>query len=352
MSCRMIVRAAGLALAACLTLPAPAAAAGTGPSVLVTLTRLRRGTLPRQLTAYGTVRASHTGGKVLMASASAVVGTVAAHFGQRVRAGDPLVTLLPSPQTSAAYQRAKSALMVANNLVESTRKLFSLHLATSQQLAQANKARIDARATLKALRTSGAGGAHVLRAPFTAIVTALSVHTGDIVNEGSPLATLAAPGRLVLVAGVVPSQALEVRAGERAEVEAAGSDRWVPARVVLGGAAAESGSGLVPVRIELPPGKFLPGELAQARITTARVRGYVVPHQAILVNDGGSTYVVQAANGIAHKVAVRVLAYNAGKDVIAGALDPHAALVLSGNYQLDNGMRIRLADPARGGAKR
>ncbi len=341
-------------LAAAAWVALPARADGTkaaAPSVLVTLTRLKRGTLAHVVAAYGTVRASNSGGKVLMAPESAVVGVVDAHLGQQVRAGAPLVTLLPSPQSSVAYQQAKSALMVAKNLVKSTRRLFHLHLATTQQLAQAHKAESDARVTLAALHASGAGGAHILRAPFEAIVTALSVHSGDIVTVGSPMLTLAAPGRLVLSAGVVPSQALEVHAGDRAAVKAAGSDHWVSARVAVGGAAANPASGLVPVQIALPPGKFLPGEVAEARIVTAQVLGYVVPHRAILVDNGGATYVVQAVNGIAHKVPVRVLDSEADENVISGALDPHAALVLTGNYQLDDGMRIRLADPRAKGGK-
>ena len=336
----------GLAAAAWRALPARAdGTQAAASSVLVTLTRLKRGTLPHVVAAYGTVRASNSGGKVLMAPESAVVGVVDAHLGQQVRAGAPLVTLLPSPQTSVAYQQAKSALMVAKDLVKSTRRLFTLHLATTQQLAQARKAESDARVTLHALHASGAGGAYMLRAPFESIVTALSVHSGDIVVVGSPMLTLAAPSRLVLSAGVVPAQAREVHAGDRATVKAAGSDHWVSARVAVGGAAANLASVLVPVQIALPPGKFLPGEVAEARIVTAEVLGYVVPHRAILVNDSGTPYVVQALNGIAHKVPVRILDSDTDENVIAGALDPHAALVLTGNYQLEDGMRIRLADP-------
>ncbi len=347
MSRPTLARAVCPALLVCLALSPVLANAATSPSVLVTLTQLRRGALSHVISAYGTVRASNSGGKVLMAPESAVVGTVEAHLGQQVSRGAALVTLLPSPQTSVAYQRAKSALMVARNLVKSTRKLFSLHLATVQQLAQARKAQSDARVTLAALHASGGAGAYVLRAPFPAIVTALSVHSGDIVTVGSALLGLAAPSRLVLAAGVVPAQAREVHSGDRALVKAAGSNQWVHAHVVLGGAAAGSGSGLVPVQIALPPGKFLPGEVAVARIVTAQVHGYVVPHRAVLVDKSGATYVVQARNGIAHKVPVRVLDFDSDQDVIAGALDPHAALVLSGNYQLENGMRIRLDDPAR-----
>ena len=349
MSCRLIAGVVGVALAAAV-LPAPARAAGNSTSsVQVTLTPLRTGSLPHVVIAYGTVQPSNTGGRVLMAAASGVVGTVYVRVGQPVSAGAPLLEVLPSPQSAATYHQARSALKVARALLGSTRKLYGLHLATNQQLAAAQQAELDAEANLAALKATGAGGPTVLRAPFAAVVTGLTAETGTIVSQGSALATLASPDRLVLAAGVVPAQATGMSAGDPAEVQAAGSEQWLSARVAMRGAASISNTGLVPVQIALPPGKIMPGEVARARITTAQVHGFLVPHAALLVNDRGAPYVVQAVNGIAHKVPVKVLDEHYDQDIIAGALDPHAPVVLAGDYQLHNGMRIRIAKPGAPG---
>lgn len=349
MSRRMIAWIASLALAAA-ALAQPALAAGApAPTVLATLTPLRQGSLPHVVIAYGTVQPSNTGGRALMAAESGVIGTVYVRVGERVRAGAPLVQVLPSPQSGAAYHQALSALKVARALLSSTRKLYGLHLATNQQLAAAQKSELDAEENLAALRAAGAGGPDVLRAPFPAVVTALTAETGSIVSQGSPLAMLASPDRLVLAAGVVPGQALSISVGNAAVVEATGSDEWVSGRVAMRGAASAPNSGLVPVQIALPPGKFMPGEVAKARITTAEVHGFLVPHAALLVDDRGAPYVVQAVNGIARKVPVRVLDEYADQDIIAGALDPHAPVVLAGDYQLENGMHIRVAEPGEAG---
>ena len=88
--------------------------------------------------------------------------------------------------------------------------------------------------------------------------------------------------------------------------------------------------------------------MAQAAITTRQLRGYVVPHEAVLVNDSGSPYVVQAIDSVARKVPVRILDAHGNQDVIQGKLDAHAPIVLTGNYQLDDGMKVRLADSAPG----
>jgi len=114
------------------------------------------------------------------------------------------------------------------------------------------------------------------------------------------------------------------------------------------GAVAEADTGLVPVDIALPPGQFYPGEMAEAIITTGQMHGYVVPHSAVLVNESGAPYVVQAIDGTAKKVPVQVVGAHGDEDVITGALNARAPLVLAGNYQLDDGMKVRLSDPPAG----
>jgi RND family efflux transporter MFP subunit len=316
-------------------------------SVLVTLTRLQQGSLPHVVIGYGTVEPSAAGHKIVMAPVSAIVAEVEVRPGEEVPAGAPLIQLAPSPATAASYTQAKSALSVAAHLLASTRKLVAAHLATLQQLADAEKSESDARSALQALDAVGAGGRHVIRAPFRAIVTALATTPGSIVAEGATLLDLAAPQNLVLNVGVVPAQAAAIHANDSAAVELIGGSQSVAGKVLVRGAMAEADTGLVPVAIALPPQGFLPGEMARAAITTGQMRGYVVPHEAVLVNDGGEPYVVQAVAGIAHKVPVQVLGSHGDEDVISGALNARAPLVLSGSHQLDDGMKVRTADTPR-----
>ncbi len=353
MSRRSIAPAACVALGLLAGLPpAHAGAAQVKPSVRVTLAQLKEGVLPHQVIAYGTIGPSSAGRKTIMAPVSAVVGEVYVRLGEAVSRGAPLVRLMPSPQTAAAYAQARSALVVARHLLVSTRKLVAEHLATAQQLDDAERSMTDARAQLRAFQSLGASGSNIVRAPFSAIVTALTASPGAIVTPGSPLLDLAAPRALVLTAGVVPAQAGEINAGDRARVTLIGGQRSVAGRVVLRGEVTLSGSGLVPIEIALPPGRFMPGEMGEAVITTREVRGYVVPHAAILVNSSGATYVVQAVDQIAHQVRVRIVDSHGDRNVITGPLVARAPLVLTGNHQLSNGMRIRLADPRSRGARR
>jgi membrane fusion protein (multidrug efflux system) len=316
----------------------------TGPSVAVELTALHKGSLPRSVTAYGMVGTGPAAQQTIQAPVAAIVDAIYVKPGEQVAADAPLLRLGPSPTTAASYTQAVIALQAANQEVQRTRTLLGQHLATRQQLATVEKAAADAQVALAALKTEGAGSPQILRAPFPAIVTAVSTSPGAIVAQGAALVDLARPSELVLHAGVVPSQAVEIQPGDTATVVPLGEKRAADGQVVLRGSVVDPKTGLVPVDISLPAGRFFAAEMAQANIVVGKAEGYVVPHQAILVNDQGAPYVVQAVDGRARQVPVQIVLSDGARDVIAGSLDPAAPLVLAGNYQLTNGMAIRDAN--------
>lgn len=319
-------------------------ASGEAPSVLVRTTPVREGSLPQIVTAYGTVQANSADRDAVSVTLPARVETVYVRVGQSVRKGAPLLRLAPTPQSQAAYAQAVSALHVASDLVSRTRELFREHLATRQQLSSAETGRADARSSLDALVAQGAAGRTTIRAPFPGIVTAISTSVHAVASVGAVLLELVRPEALVLDVGVEPNEASQIRPGDAVSVRAIGSKRALRAVVSMRGAVVDAATGLVPVEISLPPGALLPGQWAEGHITVGRVHGYVVPHEAILVDSSGSTYVVQVHQGIAKIVHVRVLAALGARDTVSGPLDGGAPVVLAGNYQLSDGMRVRRAN--------
>jgi membrane fusion protein, multidrug efflux system len=336
---------------AVLSIAAPPAAAvdpqsSGNPSALVQLTKLRKGSLPRAIMVFGKVEASAAMKQTIMAPATAVVEALFVKPGEQVAAGAPLVQLGPTPGTAAAYEKAVSALNDAQGLAERTRSLLDQHLATRQQLADAEKSVADAQASLTALSAEGASKSQTLAAPFDAIITGVSTSLGTIVNQGAALLDLTRTSGLVFHAGAVPEQAREIHEGDAATVTALGGGTPGEGTVLLRGVIVDPQTGLVPIDITLPNGGFFAGQTAQARIVTGTVEGYIVPHEAVLLNDYGAPYVVQVPNLIAREVPVTILLSSGAEDVVTGALDPAAPLVLAGNYQLHDGMKVRVPDSA------
>lgn len=316
-------------------------------SALVQTVPLRQGAVPRTVNAYGVVQPEPGAQNTVPAPLSAEVAQVYVRNGQRVAAGAPLVQLLPTPGAAASYSQAVSALKVATQATQRTRQLLSQFLATQQQLTDAQKAESDARSALAALQAQGAGGPSTLRAPFDAIVTGISATTRALVTEGTPLIDLARPSGLVLMVGVPPEAATQMKAGDRASVTPVGGSTAYPGNVVIRGALVQPDSGLVSVEITLPVQKFVPGEAAEASISVGEVSGYLVPHDAVLINESGDNYVVQEIGGKGKLVDVKVLGTQGASDVISGPLDANAPLVTTGNYQVQDGMPLRRATPAQ-----
>ncbi len=346
-----VIALGAASLCAVLSATADDSAAADNVSVLVHTTTVTRGTLPRTLVAFGAAQPDPAARLAVMAPVAARLAAVYVRVGERVAKGAPLVTLAPTPTTAAAYEAAVSAERVARDALVRTRQLQAQQLATEPQVAAADKAESDARAALAALSAQGAAGPVVVRAADVAIVTAVTATAGAIVVGGAPLIELARRTGLELVAGVTPADAPLVKTGEDAAVMPVGAHAPVPGHVSMRGAAVDSASGLVPVEIALPAGALLPGESAQALITTARVSGFVVPHEAVLVNDAGNTYVVQVERGVAKTVTVRVLVAGGERDVVDGPLDASAPLILAGAYQLQDGMKVRVGPIAQQDAR-
>jgi len=320
------------------------------PSVLVQTMPLQRGKLARTVTAYGVVQAGPGAQNSIVAPVAAQVAQVYVRSGQAVPAGAPLVQLLPSPPTQANYAQAVSALKVATEATGRAREMLSQYLATRQQLADAEKAESDARAALDALRAQGAGGPRTMRAPFDAIVTGVSTNVRALVTEGTALLDIARASGLVLMVGVSPDEAASIAAGNAVSVTPVGDSMMYAGKVLERGAIVQTDTGLVPVQVTLPPHKFLPGESAQAVITVGQVAGFVVPHDAVLIDDNGNSYVVQAVGDTAKVVNVQVVDRQDGRDIISGPLNAQAPVVVSGNYQAQDGMKLRIAPAGAAGA--
>lgn len=350
MNYRMIASAAFVAVWA--NCSAASQAGFTQPSVLVTVTALRKGSLPQTVTAFGAVQSSPSSLESITAKANDTVEALYVHEGDQVAAGAPLLALAPGLQTIVAYRQAQAARRDARSAVARTRRLAAQHLATAQDLANAERAYADAQTALDALEAEGAAGPVTLHAPFPAIVMRLLVSKGVSVASGTPLLELARPERLVLRVGVTPADARLIKVGDTAQITALGSEQARPASVLRCGAIVDPASGLVPVDVALASDHLFPGEAAKATITVGHAIGYVVPHSAILVDDRGNPYVVQAVEGKARRVSVQIVATQGSQTAIHGdALDARQALVLSGNYQLDDGMALRSKNTGKESAK-
>jgi len=327
----MLVPLAGLAQ------PAPA----PKPSVLIQTQAARQGSVPRMLTAYGSVQPSPNGGsEALSLLRAGRVTRVTAVLGQTVRRGQSLVTVTADPAALAAYRQATSAMTLATGEHTRISQMLSQHLATRDQLAQAEKAVADA--------------------PFDGVVSALLAAPGARVAAGAPLVTLARSDRYVAAVGVEPGQRGLLAPNQAVQVQPLDGGSSVPGSVLAVGGMLDPQSRLVPVMVSLTSGggqpdasgTLLPGGPVRAVVTVGEMRGWLVPRNAVMTDTAG-TYLFQVNGTTAARVAVRVVGTSGDTTVVEGPIDASRAVVTSGNTQLQDGglVRMQQADAGRTAAK-
>lgn len=340
------------------------------PSVLVTTETPHQGSLPRTLTAYGTVQAAPGGGsQTLSVLRTGQVTEVLVAPGHAVHRGQKLLVISAGPAALAAYKQAVDAVKLATSTRTHTAQLLAQHLATKDQLAQADKAAADAQSTLNALNQGGGEGGggsaeQTLTAPSDGVVSNVAVAPGARIAAGTPLLTLARSGRFVASVGIEPAQRDLVTAGQSARVESLYGGGAEQGSVLSVGAMLDPTTRLVPVLID-PPQKdpsagrqggsdaglgigLLPGAPVRVVVQVGSMQGWIVPRDAVLT-DAKGPYVFQVTGGKAVRVDVQIVGKSGNTTVITGALDLKHALVVSGNYQLQDGAAVR-EEPTTAGA--
>lgn len=315
--------------------------ADTAPSVLVTTQPVTQGSLPSTVTAYGSAAPAPNGQQTLSVPQPGQVTGLAVTAGMAVRAGYPLVTFVIAPSAHSTYQMAADALAAAQKQRASTQALFAQQLATHDQLAQADKAVMDAQAALTALSAEGADHTvQTLNAPFDGIVTAVSVAQGDRTQPGAPLVTVARATGLIVSTGVDPAERPQLHVGAAAILERLSGGPPISGRVIRVDSALDPKTRMIAVDLAFPAGALLPGEGMRATIVTGRVTGWVVPHQAV-VTAKGPPRVFQVVSGHAKAVPVSIVLSSPSGDVVQGALVSSRPLIVDGAYQVSDGDTVR-----------
>jgi RND family efflux transporter MFP subunit len=318
------------------------------PSVLVTTVPPQQGSAPEILTVYGSAEPAPNGMVSVSLLRAGQVTALYAAAGQAVRSGDKLLEFGADPAAVATYEQAASTLEAAKRDRAQTAALVGQQLATRAQLAHADKAVADARSALDALDRAGGGKrSETIRAPFDAVVASVAVAQGDRLQAAAPLLQLARLDRLVIAVGVEPAQRGKITVGAPANLELLGGDGEQLAGTVASVAGqVDSKARLVECLVQPAGGQLLPGAAYRVGIEIGRPSGWLVPREAVLLDDDGA-HLFQVKDDKAVAVPVRVLGQSGEDSLVDGALDPAAPIVASGSYQLTDGAAIRLPPETR-----
>ena len=336
----LLTIALSVALASCQRDPVASAQDAVTASVEVAKPSL--GQMPRIAVAYGDIVAGPASQQAVGFGMDGRVVSLVTVAGDTVRRGQELGVFQFSASSVAAYGQARSAVDVAAGSLARLERLRDDHLATDEQLAQARKAYADAQASLTVYpRQTMRSGSVPIVSPIDGKVVALSASVGQPVAANTPVLIVAPEGDQVLLGGVEPELAAQIRPGMSVDMTPVAGGAVVPATVLRAGGAIDGTTHLVPVQIR-PDRPLLLGSAWRADIALTQVKGWIVPADAV-VEEGAQRWLYQVREGRAYRVSVQVLLERDGTAVLQGDVAPDRLMVVKGGTQLSEGMNVAVS---------
>jgi membrane fusion protein, multidrug efflux system len=314
------------------------------PTARVTLVPLQVGPIAQPLEAYGVIESAPGADQLIPAPYDCLVRNVHVTVGTPVAAGDLLLEISASPDSQLLLETARSALLVADRTLSATQERFDLKLATNQELIVARQAEADGRARVGSLQARGLGGDGMIRAPSAGVVMRIDAARGSQFLMGAPLVTVATTqgreARLGVESGdrllVARNQPATLTSTERSEPVS------VDSQVRSVGAALDAATGSLEVRVPVPgTAALMLGEHVRAQIQIAlHPTAQIVPRSAVLPDgDAQVLFTVKDHKAVRHEVRLGIA--NADRlEVLGAGLQAGDAVVVSGNYELTDGMAV------------
>lgn len=285
---------------------------------------------------------------VVSAPVAGMVNSIAIARGDRVEAGQALVTM-ESPSfvsLQREYLHAVAQDVLAAQQLKRNTDLFEGKAVPQRVLeasqTEARQASIAVAERKQMLRLSGLSdtaigkltseaaisGALSVAAPQSATVVEIVVAPGQRVEQSAPLVKLARLSPLWIEIAVPASSVRSIKPGARIEIDGYAT----PGRVILVSETTDAATQTVLVRAEVPnDGELRPGQAAAARIAfvSSDEGAWEIPYSALFRRGEQASVFVATADGF-RLVPVKLLAEDQEHVVVSGAFTDKDEVAVSG----------------------
>jgi membrane fusion protein (multidrug efflux system) len=319
------------------------------PVARVTVAPIKKASITETVTAYGSVVAPPGDVRIVSVPFESRVGRVLVTAGQHVDGGADIVQLEASPDALNGLAEAKNALAAAEKDLKQTEQRFADHLATNSELSLAQQTLQSTKLKLDSLSQRGVGTSQTLKAEAAGIVGKVDVQEGQIVPAGGPLVEIASGKSIEVDLGVLPGDVPYLKIGQPVDLTPVDGKTEEPLRGKIRtiGQRVDPATRLVSVMITLPPDAHLMlDSYAVGKLVKASAEGLIVPASAVLPAEGGGFTVYTVRDGRAAKRTPHIGLQNdrdvqlTGGDLKEGDLKEGDLVVVTGNYELEDGMAV------------
>nr|WP_233198568.1 efflux RND transporter periplasmic adaptor subunit [Luteimonas sp. 4-12] len=290
------------------------------------------------IAALGTVNARES--VTVTAKVSETVERVHFDSGDRVAAGDVLVTLSGNQQ-QAALRAAEAALTEADQQYERGNELVGQQLIARASIDTLRATRDSARANVAEMRADI--GDRTIRAPFAGVLGLRQVSPGALVTPGTAIATLDDLSTVYVDFPVPEVRLAAIAAGQRVFGSSAaypGEDVEGVVQIVDSRVDPDTRAVAVRAAFENPDARLRPGMLIQVRLEQRQRQALMVPEIAV-IQVGRDTFVYRVLEDeTVEQAPVTLGVRGQGLAEIVEGIEPGTRIVIDGTGKLRPGMKI------------
>lgn len=317
----------------------------TPPPITIAAATAKSAVWPSELEAVGTIRAAR--GVELSAETSGEVIAISVQSGDKVTAGQPILTLNNSME-QANRKRQEANLKLAQQLYERDSSLIKKKSIPQSQYDR-SQAELDS-AIAQLAETDAQLDNKMIVAPFDGTTGIIRVKVGDYLESGTPITNLQDLSELEIDFSVPDRYVPSLRPGLKIRVRvAAFPEKEFHATLSAMDARVDSGTRNLMLRATLDDSEgLLPGMFAHLVIDLDKPTRFVtVPETAVSYSLHGDTvYVLKQSKGqtTAHPRVVKTGAIRDGQIAIVDGLLSSEWVVTVGQNKLYRGARVAIAD--------
>ena len=315
------------------------------PSVLVQVAAVKQMPIAQTQTTYGIVNAAPEHIKQITIQNEALVQQIFVTQGQHVNKGDPLIKLSTTAKSNLNLENAKIAVDFAKKELDRVEKLRLQFLATNAnvQTAKQNLAKSEAvLSNLEQQKQNETGS--VLSSDCNCNIVAINVQPGQIAPPSTTLLTYTDTNQAQIRLGIEYDDLSKIHIGQKVIITPIyNSSLTYKGHISNITDQIDPKTGLIDVIVPLGNASgLIPGSMVEGKIVLTKPQKMLaVPRSAVLY-ENGRAYVFVDVDHIAVKRWVTVDGGNEQFVAIKQGLKLNETVVTLGNYELSNGMLLRV----------
>jgi membrane fusion protein, multidrug efflux system len=317
------------------------------PVALIQTVPLKRAKIEETFEAFGTVIPLQDKMQTFSVSFECVVEQVLVNEGQVIHPDEALIKIFPSPDTRLKLEQAKNELNTAKLGLKLIQERLKLKLTTQQDLVVAQQRLQLAQGSVQSMKRRGINGSRIISATSPGIVFQVNVKQGQVVPAGVSMLQTADQEQVIVQLNIESEDIIYLKQGQpvRFKPVHATGPQYIEGHVLTITRKVDPQTRLVSVLVQpvQTQGLLLNDFIAGKIVITSR-ETLVAPRSAILPEED-KYKIFTVNNGHAVKHTIEIGLENSNEiEVLSDDLGEGELVVIMGNYELVDGMPVRLGE--------